>query len=101
MPTYKELLAQRTELEQQIAAAREQEVGTAIARIQELMTQYGLCPEDIVVKRRGRKPSSKSAHKTTPVALYQDPKTGKTWSGHGRAPGWIAGKNRGRFLIDA
>ncbi|WP_354677862.1 H-NS histone family protein [Cupriavidus plantarum] len=101
MPTYKELLAQRTELEQQIAAAREQEVGTAIARIQELMTQYGLSPEDIIVKRRGRKPGSKSAKKAAPVALYRDPKTGKTWSGRGREPGWIAGKKRDRFLIEA
>jgi DNA-binding protein H-NS len=33
---------------------------------------------------------------------YRDPKTGSTWSGHGRAPAWIAAaKNRDRFLIDA
>lgn len=101
MPTYKELLAQRAELDRQIATAREEEVGAAIARIQELMAQYGLSNDDIVVKRRGRKPGSKNSHKAAPVALYQDPKTGKTWSGRGREPGWIAGKNRNRFLIDA
>ncbi len=43
-------------------------------------------PDDIVVKRRGRKPGSKSAHKAAPVALYQDPKTGKNWSGPGGSP---------------
>lgn len=35
-----------------------------------------------------------------PVPLkYQDPRTGKTWSGRGKPPKWIAGKNRERFLI--
>lgn len=35
------------------------------------------------------------------AAKYQDPKTGATWSGRGRAPVWIANvKNRDRFLID-
>lgn len=33
-------------------------------------------------------------------ALYRDPKTGSTWSGRGRAPGWIAGaEDRRKFLI--
>ncbi|WP_321945235.1 H-NS family nucleoid-associated regulatory protein [Paraburkholderia sp. J10-1] len=31
---------------------------------------------------------------------YQDPKTGATWSGRGRAPAWIAGaKDPSKFLI--
>ncbi|OLL31145.1 hypothetical protein BTH42_13110 [Burkholderia sp. SRS-W-2-2016] len=35
-------------------------------------------------------------------AMYQDPKTGATWSGRGRAPAWIAGaKDRTKFLIGA
>lgn len=34
-------------------------------------------------------------------AKYADPKTGATWTGHGRAPVWIANaKDRSRFLID-
>ncbi len=34
-------------------------------------------------------------------ALYCDPKSGATWSGRGKAPGWLAtAKNRDRFLID-
>jgi DNA-binding protein H-NS len=32
--------------------------------------------------------------------MYQDPKTGATWSGRGRAPAWIASvKDRSKFLI--
>lgn len=100
MPTYKQLLEQRTQLDQQIAEARAEEVGAAIARIQELMTQFQLTTEDILVKRRGRKPGSKNTKQKESVALFQDPKTGKTWSGRGRAPAWI-GKNRERFRIAA
>jgi DNA-binding protein H-NS len=37
----------------------------------------------------------------TSAAKYQDPKTGATWSGRGRAPGWIAKvKDRTRFLVN-
>ncbi len=33
-------------------------------------------------------------------AMYKDPKSGATWSGRGRAPGWIAeAKDRSKFLI--
>jgi DNA-binding protein H-NS len=36
-----------------------------------------------------------------PVAKYRDPKSGVTWSGHGRAPAWIAkAKDRSRFLVE-
>ncbi|CAN7661639.1 H-NS histone family protein [Caballeronia sp. LjRoot34] len=34
------------------------------------------------------------------AAKYADPKTGATWSGHGRAPAWLAlAKDRSKFLI--
>ncbi|MFM0173657.1 hypothetical protein PQR33_30515 [Paraburkholderia sediminicola] len=33
--------------------------------------------------------------------LHQDPRTGMTWSGRGRALAWLAGaKDRSKFLID-
>ncbi|MCV9917067.1 H-NS histone family protein, partial [Burkholderia pseudomallei] len=28
------------------------------------------------------------------------PKSGATWSGRGKPPNWIVGKNRDRFLIE-
>lgn len=34
------------------------------------------------------------------AAKYQDPKSGATWSGRGRAPAWLAGvKDRTKYLI--
>ena len=33
------------------------------------------------------------------VAKFRDPETGKTWSGRGREPVWIKGKDREEFKI--
>jgi DNA-binding protein H-NS len=51
---------------------------------------------------RGRKSvEAKSTDSPVGAAKYADPKTGATWTGHGRAPAWIANaKDRSRFLID-
>ncbi|WP_342051335.1 MULTISPECIES: H-NS histone family protein [unclassified Cupriavidus] len=100
--TYKDLLAQRELLNQQIAETRAAELPTVIAQIQELMEAYGISTDDLKgPKRRGRPLGSGQAKQKTGSSLppmYQDPKTGKTWSGRGRAPTWL-GKNRDRFLI--
>ncbi|QYY33580.1 H-NS histone family protein (plasmid) [Cupriavidus pinatubonensis] len=100
MATYKELLAQKADLDARIEEARAAEVGAAIEKIRALMEQFGLTPDDVVQKRRGR-PAGKVKAERQPLApKYQDPKTGQTWSGRGRAPAWI-GRNRDRFLIAA
>ncbi|CAL8481113.1 H-NS family nucleoid-associated regulatory protein [Caballeronia sp. S22] len=42
-----------------------------------------------------------AARKGPQPALYRDPVSGLTWSGFGRAPGWItSAKDRSAFLID-
>lgn len=33
------------------------------------------------------------------AAKYRDPETGATWSGRGKPPRWIAGKDREQFAI--
>lgn len=101
MATYKQLLAQKEALEAQLAEARANEVSGAIEQIRTLMDQYGLSPEDIQGKRRRGRPAGSGAAKAAKEPLppkYLDPKTGKTWSGRGRAPAWL-GKNPNRFLI--
>ncbi|MFP4829398.1 H-NS family nucleoid-associated regulatory protein [Paraburkholderia sp. BR10879] len=57
--------------------------------------------EAFVGKRRGRKPGKAVVAKQgSSAAKYRDPKTGATWTGHGRAPAWIANaKDRSKFLI--
>lgn len=102
MATYKELIARREKLDQEIATVRANEVADVIRRIQDLMAAYGITADDVVGKKRRGRPagSGQSKPKSALPAMYQDPKTGKTWSGRGRAPAWL-GKNSARFLIAA
>ncbi|WP_229202386.1 H-NS histone family protein [Pseudoduganella aquatica] len=42
---------------------------------------------------------SKSAKTTNPVAAkYKDPVSGATWTGRGRAPLWLNGQDKQKFL---
>ena len=93
---YKELLAKRAELEAQINTARQEESGAALATIHSLIAEYGLSQSEVFppLKR------SSSVNKGTTVApKYRDPATGATWSGRGKAPLWIANKDRAQFAI--
>ncbi|HEF4751404.1 H-NS histone family protein [Burkholderia multivorans] len=96
MSTYKELLAQRAQLEEQIEAKRQEEISAVVAQIRGLMAEYRLTVDDIAPPR-GRGGMRTRKH---PPPKYLDPRTGATWSGRGRAPSWL-GKNPTRFLIDA
>jgi DNA-binding protein H-NS len=94
MASYKELIEQRQALEAQIEAARKAEIGEAVATIRQLCGDYGLTEKDIFTG------DGKSSRKGSVVAAkYRDPATGATWTGRGKAPLWIAGADREKFLI--
>ena len=98
-------------LEKRAASQRKTELASAVSKVKALMARHGLATEDLGLAGKARKaPAGKSAKagrkaagpKTPGAPKYQDPKTGKTWTGNGKAPGWIAGaKNRDSFLIQA
>ena len=44
-----------------------------------------------------RKPRRSKGEKVAPK--YRNPETGDTWTGRGREPGWIKGKNRDDFAL--
>ncbi|MGF7129445.1 DNA-binding protein H-NS [Paraburkholderia sp. EB58] len=98
MSQYAELKAQIARLQAQADEARRTELGNVIEEIRGKIAEYGLTAQDLgfaVAARRGRPP------KKAPLPpKYQDPKSGNTWSGRGKPPKWIAGKNRERFLIE-
>ncbi len=92
-------------LEAEAERIAKQEMSGAIAKVKEIMSTFGLTIEHLQSTVAGKKRIS--GKKVKPkragggVAKYADPKTGKTWSGFGRAPAWIAGaKNRDAFLVD-
>lgn len=96
--TLKDLIAQKEELETQIAHLRQTELAAAIAQVKALVQEHGLTAEDIfggMVRRV--KSSEKATNKV--AAKYRDPVTGKTWSGRGLAPKWLAGKDKADYQI--
>ncbi|KVC50356.1 H-NS family nucleoid-associated regulatory protein [Burkholderia diffusa] len=97
MATYLELKAQADALAQQAEEARLAELDSVITSIREQIAEYGITAEQLFGRRRAVASSARA-----PVApKYRDPKSGKTWSGRGKAPQWIANaKNRDRFLIE-
>lgn len=101
MATYKQLMAEKAQLEAKLEQARAEEVAAVIEKIRGLMREYDLTVEDFTPRaRRGRPAGATSKPVTALPPKYLDPKTGKTWSGRGRAPAWL-GKNPKRFLIEA
>ncbi|CAB3976133.1 DNA-binding protein [Burkholderia cenocepacia] len=98
MTTYTELKAQLEALQQETEAARIAELQAVIEQVRDVVQQYGITAEDIFGRQRASR--SKAAKATLPPK-YRDPKTGATWSGRGKAPGWIDGKKRERFLIES
>jgi DNA-binding protein H-NS len=91
-PTYDALLAQRESLDRQIAQAKRAERSAMIRRILESMAAYSISVGELATAARckRRKPAE---------VLYRDPHSGATWTGRGKPPRWIAGKNRDAFRI--
>ncbi|CAE6872468.1 H-NS family nucleoid-associated regulatory protein [Paraburkholderia domus] len=105
MATLENLQAKIAELQAQAEAVAKKQSSTVIAKIHELMEKHGLTTADIDAhvdgKGRGRKPAGAKVAATSAAAKYRHPKTGATWTGHGRAPAWIATvKDRSKFLTD-
>ena len=95
MSTLQELLKQREALTVQIEQARQREIADAVAKVRALIAEYQLTPQDVFPT--GRKARASSGAKVAPK--YRDPSTGQTWTGRGKAPKWIDGKDRTKFLI--
>jgi len=96
MESIQELLAQKAALEKNIAEAQRTAKADAIAKVKALMAEYGLTAADLAGKAAGV-PKADAGKKV--AAKYRDPSTGQTWTGRGRAPKWLEGKNKDDFLI--
>lgn len=108
MATLKSIQTEIKKLQQQAEALIAQEASVVIEKIRGIMEKHGLTTADIDAHVRGAKTRAALAGTTTPskaeakTPKYRDPKTGATWTGHGRAPAWIASvKNRDKYLVDA
>lgn len=88
----KQLLAARAALEAQIAQARTVESKAALAQIHAWIEDFGFTAQQVFPWKA---PATQKV-----AAKYLDEKTGATWTGRGKPPAWIQGKNRDDFLID-
>lgn len=97
MSNYKALIARKAELDRLIEETRKAEQSGAIAEARALIVEFGLTSEDVFGGGKARKASATKGTKVE--AKYRDPATGATWTGRGRAPAWIADKDRSAFAI--
>ena len=96
MATYKELLQQQEALALQIEEARKREIADALVTVRRLVGEFGLTEKDVFPAGR-KSASTRAGSKVAPK--YRDPATGQTWTGRGKAPKWIEGKDRNQFAI--
>jgi DNA-binding protein H-NS len=113
MPTLEQIQEKMKKLQVQADTLIAKKAQAAVDQIRKIMLAHGLTTVDIEVKAKAKR-EAKAANGSTPNVKakvvrslksgtppkYRHPKTGATWTGHGRAPAWIANvKDRSKFLI--
>lgn len=93
----KDLLAQRAALEAKIEELRASETTEAISKVRVLIDEYNLTQQDIFPSKSNTKVRKTTTAKV--AAKYRDPISGASWTGRGRQPLWLSGKNKEDFLI--
>ena len=95
MTTYQEYKAKIAELENLAETARKHEIAKAKEQVTAIMREYGLTVADL-----GAVTKVKPVKTRAPVPTkYRDDATGQTWTGRGRAPKWLEGKDKEQYLI--
>ncbi|WJN72242.1 H-NS histone family protein [Burkholderia anthina] len=92
MSTYHQLLAKRAALDAEIDAAKGAVRENALNEVRQLVREFDISAREVYGTRAMRKRGRADAK-------YRDPETGATWSGRGRPPAWIGGKDRALFEI--
>lgn len=98
-PSLNELIAQRDALDKQIQETRVNQKQSAITQIHDLMAENELTQGDIFPKSASGKVSKAKKPTTKVLPKYRNSATGATWTGRGKSPKWLDGKDRASFLI--
>ena len=113
MATLEQIQAKMKQLQVQSEALLAKKTQEAVDQIRALMLKHGLTTEDIETKAKAKRQAKASngradrlkakasdGVKGKAAPKYRHPKTGATWTGHGRAPAWITeAKDHSKFLI--
>ena len=89
MSSLQDLLAQRAEIEKQIADVQREARADAVAKVKAMMAEFGLTAADIT----GKVASVRAAGVVKPTgkvaAKYRNAATGDSWTGRGLQPKWL------------
>ncbi|MGN1056616.1 MAG: H-NS family nucleoid-associated regulatory protein [Comamonas sp.] len=91
MSKIQELIAQKEALDRAIQQAHKSESKEALETIHRLIATFGFTAQQVF-------PFQAPAKKTVP-AKYYNPENGQSWSGRGKPPKWIEGKDRSQFEV--
>ncbi len=93
MTTFREFQAELEALHRQAERTRRMDKAAALERIRALIAEYDLQPAELGLE------VDEPMRASTLAAKYRDPLTGATWSGRGRPPRWLHGKDRTAYLV--
>lgn len=105
------LSAEIGQLEHRVDALRAKRRALVVREIVRLMRQFQIMPDEITAayERVSLKPSDvpivRLDGRSSVAPKYRDPETGKTWTGRGVIPRWLAaaeldGRNRQHFIVE-
>lgn len=93
MSTYQELMARKRELDKNIEQTRRTESVAALETIKQLIATFGFTAQQVFPYQ--------STEKKKVQAKYYDPESGNSWTGRGRTPKWLEGKDLSVYEIAA
>lgn len=96
--------AKLNDLRKQQDAERKSERTQAIVATKELIKSHDLTASELGFSGKGAGKRVSSDKRNVVAPKYQDPASGKTWTGRGKTPAWLsaqlaAGRNKQDFLI--
>jgi DNA-binding protein H-NS len=100
-----EIEASANEIRKELDAERKGERTQTITSIREMIKLHELTASDLGFVGKGSMKQRSVGDKRNVVApKYQDPDSGKTWTGRGKSPAWLsvqlaAGREKQEFLI--
>jgi DNA-binding protein H-NS len=92
MKSLKELLSERSALDESLTRAKRDAEVAGLRQVHELIKEFGFTAQQVF-------PWKASTSSTRVEAKYKNPETAETWTGRGKPPRWIVGKDRADFLI--
>jgi len=94
------------ELHKQRDAERKGERLQALAAVKELIKTHGFSASELGLSGKSVAKTALGDKRNMVAPKYQDPASGKTWTGRGKSPAWLAdylaaGRDRQEFLIQS